>query len=325
MTTRRRHALGIAIAVAVAPWYSFAQRAKPARRVVISSIGPESAIRHLVAAFEQGLRELGYVPGKDVAVEVRSAEGRPDRYSAMTRELVRSAPDVIVTGVNASTSVVHAATRTIPIVMVIGTEVIAAGFVQSLARPGGNVTGLTWDVGPETAAKRFELLKEAVPAMSRAAVLWEPPYGVQYREPTDAAGRALGVATRWVQYSGDLEHDFAQIVRGRAHAVYVHHGTNLFSRRRELAAVAMRHRLATACGSAEVVDAGAFMSYGPNLPDSFRQAAKYVDRILKGVRPADLPVERPTKLELVVNRDTASALDLALPQSLLLRVDRFVG
>jgi putative ABC transport system substrate-binding protein len=325
MLTGRRRALAVAIAAIVMPFGSRAQKAKPVRRVVISSIGPESAIRHLVSALEQGLREHGYVQGRDVIVEVRSANGRADRYAEMVSELVRSKPAVIVTGVNASTSVVHAATRTIPVVMAIGTEVVAAGFVQSLARPGGNITGLTWDVGPDSAAKRFDLLKEAVPKMSRAAVLWEPPYGVQYREPTEAAAKALGVATDWVQYSGDMERDFADIARGRADAVYVHHGTNLFSRRKELAAVAARHRLATACGSAEVVDAGALMSYGPNLPDSFRQAAKYVDKILKGANPAELPVERPTRLELVVNRTTAKTLGLTLPQSLLLRVDRFVG
>lgn len=312
------------ISVLLSPAGAIAQQ-KRVHRVVLSSIGPGRSISHLVSALGQGLREHGYVVGKDVVVEVRSAEGRADRYADIVREVVSSKPDVIVTGVNASTSVVHAATQTIPIVMAIGTEVVSAGFVQSLARPGGNITGLTWDVGPDSAAKRFELLKGMVPTMSRAAVLWETPYGRQYREATDAAADALSVATFWVEFSGDMERDFGNIVRGNADAVYVHHGTGLFSRRAELAAVAARHRLPTACGSAEVVDAGALMSYGPNLPDSFRQAAKYVDKILKGAKPADLPVERPTRLEFVVNRTTAKSLALTLPQSLLLRVDRFVG
>jgi putative ABC transport system substrate-binding protein len=307
------------------PLCSVAQQAKRVSRVVLSSIGPKSAIGHLVGALEQGLHDQGYVVGKDVVIEVHTAEGRADRYPQVVQQIVRSKPDVIVTGINASTSGVHAATRTIPIVMAVGTEVVAAGFVQSLARPGGNITGVTWDVGPDSAAKRFELLKELIPTMSRAAVLWEPPYGVQYREPTDAAAKALGVTSFWVQFSGDIERDFAEIVRGRAQAVYVHHGSGLFARRKELGAVAVKRRLPTACGSAEVVDAGALMSYGPNLRDSFRQAAKYVDKILRGAKPADLPVERPTKLELVVNRATAQTLGLSLPQSLLLRVDRLVG
>jgi putative tryptophan/tyrosine transport system substrate-binding protein len=324
MTPSRRRIFGFLIGVVLSPVCTIAQHRR-VQRVVVSSIGPGPTIAHLVDALEQGLREQGYMVGKDVVVEVRSAEGQADRYAEVVREVASSKPDVIVTGVNASTSVVHAATRTIPIVMVIGTEVVSAGFVQSLARPGGNVTGLTWDVGPDSAAKRFELLKGLVPTMSRAAVLWEAPYGRQYRAPTDAAANALGVTTFWLEFSGDMARDFADIVRGKADAVYVHHGTGLFSRRAELAALATRHRLPTACGSAEVVDAGALMSYGPNLPDSFRQAAKYVGKILKGAKPAELPVERPTRLEFVVNRATAKTLGVTLPQPLLLRIDRLVG
>jgi putative ABC transport system substrate-binding protein len=321
---RRRALLGFAAALAASSTLHSQPRAR-IYRVVLPSIAPQKSIEHLLAAFEQGLRDHGYVPGKDIVIEVRSAEGRAEQFPELVRQVVRSKPDVILTGINANTSVVKAATQSIPIVFGIGTEVVAAGFVQSLPKPGGNLTGLTWDVGPEIAEKRFEFFREIAPKISRVAVLWEPPYGEQYKIPTDRAASALGVSTFWRQFSGDMERDFAEMARGRAEGVYVHHGTHLFARRSELAAVATRHRLPTACGSAEVVNAGALMSYGPNLADLFRRAATYVDKILKGSKPAELPVERPTKLELVVNRGTAKALGLTLPQSLLLRVDRLVG
>lgn len=316
--------LGFASAALLAPNAVFGQRGR-VYRIVIPAIVPRKAFEHLVTAFEQGLRENGYIPGKDILIEVPSSGGNVDAYPELVQEVVRSKPDVILTGINANTSVVQAATQNIPVVFGIGTEVVAAGFVQSLSRPGGNLTGLTWDVGPEIAEKRFELFKDVAPKMSRVAVLWEPPYGEQYKVPTDKAASMLGLTTFWREFSGDMERDFADVARGRADAVYVHHGTRLFARRAELAATAAKHRLPTACGSAEVVDAGALMSYGPNLADLFRRAAGYVHKILKGAKPADLPVERPTKLEFVINRGTAKALGLNLPQSLLLRVDRLAG
>ena len=245
-----------------------------------------------------------------------------ERFPELIRQIIRSKPDVILTSINAQTIPVKAATRTIPIVMAIGTDVVGAGLVDSLSKPGGNVTGLTWDVGPESATKRMELLKEFAPKISRVAILWETPYGVEYLKTTENAASVLGLRTSSLEFSGDMERDFAQMRRNGADAVYVHHGNLLFSRRVELAAAAVRHRLPTACGSAEVVDAGALMSYGPNLSELFRSAAVYVDKILKGARPADLPVERPSRLELVLNRATAKALGLTLPQSLLLRADR---
>lgn len=320
---RRRAFLGCASAL-VASSTLYAQPRTRIRRVVLPSIASRRSTEHLVAAFEQGLRDHGYVLGKDIVFDVRSAEGRAEQFAELVHQVVRSKPDVILTGINANTSVVKAATQSIPIVFAIGTEVVASGFVHSLSTPGGNLTGLTWDVGPEIAEKRFEFLKEVAPRISRVAVLWEPPYGEQYKIPTDKAASVLGLGTFWREFSGDVERDFAEMVRQRADAVYVHHGTHLFARRSELAAIATRYRLPTACGSAEVVDAGALMSYGPNLADLFRRAAAYVDKILKGAKPAELPVERPTRLELVVNRGAATALGLRLPQSLLLRVDRLV-
>lgn len=320
---RRRQLIGFAVATLALPLSAQSQQRRP-YRIASVTINPSRASAHLIAAFEDGLRQRGYVIGRDVVIEARSAEGDVALYPKLLDETVRSHPDVILTGVNANTAPTAAATRTIPIVFAIGTEVVKSGFVQSLARPGGNLTGITWDVGDALAGKRFELFKELVPKMSRVAVLWEPPYGLQYRAPTDAAARILGFTTTWREYSGDLEADFTEIARGRADGVYLHHGVGLFSRRSEVAAVATRHRLPTACGSAELVDAGALMSYGPNLADSFRQAAGYVDKILKGSKPADLPVEQPTKIELAVNAGTAKILGLGLSPSLRLRVDKLV-
>lgn len=321
---RRRDMLASAAACLAWPPVLRAQQRARVYRVAMTTIAPTSTFRHLVAAFELGLREHRYTPGKDVVFEVFSAEGKADGYPELVRRVVQSKPDVIITGVNANTLPVKAATQSIPIVMAVGTEVIATGLVRSLAKPGGNITGLTWDVGPESAAKRMELLKEFAPKISRVGIFWEPPYGEEYLKTTEQAASTLGLPTMSLEYSGNIERDFSKMRANGADAVYVHHGVQLFGRRAELAKVAVRHRLATACGSAEVVDAGALLSYGPSLSDLFRRAASYVDRILKGAKPGDLPVERPTKLELVLNAKTAKILGLALPPSLLLRVDRIV-
>ena len=311
------------MSVALLPKASLAQSSR-VRRVVLVGVTPFGSAQHLFNAFEQGMQEHGYRLGRDVILEMRSADGDAARYPAVVDAVVKSKPDVIVSSVNANSLPIKAATQTTPIVITVGTEVVSSGLVQSLARPGGNVTGLTWDVGPESATKRMELLKELVPPATRIGILWEVPYGVEYLKTTLDAATALRLESFGLEFTGDIERAFADLRRNGADAVYVHHGNYLFTRRSELAAAALRHRLPTACGSAEVVDAGALMSYGPNLADLFRRAAGYVDKILKGARPADLPVERPAKLELVVNQRTAKALGLSLPLSFLARTDRIV-
>lgn len=320
---KRRALLGFAASMALLPSATIAQSER-VYRVVLVGINPIGLAKHLLNAFEQGLRELGRMPGRDIIIEVRSAGGDRARYPDLVKAVVQSKPDVILTSINTNTLPVKAATQTIPIVMTIGTEVVAAGLVGSLARPGGNVTGLTWDVGPESATKRMELLKELAPATSRVGIYWEVPYGVEYLKTTQSAASVLRLQSVAREYSGDIERDISELRRQGVNALYVHHAGELFSRRAELARVAVRHALPTACGSAEVVDAGALMSYGPSLSDLFRRAAGYVDRILKGAKPAELPVERPTRLELVVNQATAKALGLSLPPSFRLRVDRVV-
>lgn len=318
---KRREVIGFAASMALLPSTSPAQRGY---RVVFIGITPFGEAKHLFDAFEQGLREHGRRPGRDVMLEVQHADGDTARYPALVDRVVKSNPDVIVSSVNANSLPVKAATKSIPIVFTVGTEVVSSGLVQSLARPGGNATGLTWDVGPESATKRMELLKELVPATKRVGILWEVPYGEEYLKPTQGAATALGLESFGLEFGGDMERAFSDLRRRGAGAVYVHHGNYLFTGRSALAAAALRHRLPTACGSAEVVDAGALMSYGPSLADLFRRAAGYVDKILKGAKPAELPVERPAKLELVVNRRTAKALNLAIPEAMLLRTDRVV-
>ena len=320
---KRRDLVGLVVSMALQPSAAIAQGAR-AYRVVLVGITPIGLAKHLLNAFEQGLRDTGRVPGRDVIIEVRSANGDARRYLEVVKTVVQSNPDVILTSVNTNTLPVKAATQTIPIVMTIGTDVVAAGLVRSLARPGGNVTGLTWDVGPELVSKRMELLKQLAPAIARVGIYWEVPYGVEYLKPTHEAAAALGLQSVAREYSGDLDRDLSELRRAGAQALYVHHGGELFSRRDELARAAARYAFPAACGSAEVVDAGALMSYGPSLSELYRRAAGYVDKILKGAKPAELPVERPKKVELVVNARTAKALGLSLAPSFRLRVDRIV-
>ena len=315
--------MSLAASMAFLPSGTIAQTAR-VHRVVLVGINPIGLAKHLLNAFEQGLRELGRVPGRDVIIEVRSAGGDRARYPDLVKAVVQSKPDVILTSINSNTLPVKAATQTIPIVMVIGTDVVASGLVRSLAQPGGNVTGLTWELGPESAAKRMELLKQLAPATSRVGFYWEVPYGADYLKAPQQAAAALGLQSAAREYSGDIERDVAELRRQDVDALYVHHAAELFSRRAELARVAARYALPTVCGSAELVDAGALMSYGPSLSELFRRAAGYVDKILKGAKPAELPVERPSNPELVINQATAKALRLSLAPSLRARADRIV-
>lgn len=279
---------------------------------------------HVREAFEAGMRDHGYVVGEDIVVEMRSAEGRIERFPQVVKELVASNPDVIITSVNMTTDVVKSMTQTIPIVMGIGTDVIASGYAKSLAQPGGNITGITWDVGGDVTAKALELLREAAPEISRVAVLWEPPYEANYRAVIDKAARTLGLATIWVQYSGDLDKDFAEMRRQRADALYALTGVRVWVRRSEVAALAAAHRLPATYVVSEFVDAGGLMSYAPTNIIAFRALARYVDKILRGANPGDLPIEQPSRIELVINLRAAKALGLKIPRALLLRADRLI-
>jgi ABC-type uncharacterized transport system substrate-binding protein len=283
---------------------------------------------HLVEAFRQGFRELGYIEGKTFVLQARYGDGKSERLSELARELVRWKADVIVTSTDVATAAVRRQTRTMPIVMALSTDPVGTGFVASLARPGGNVTGLS-NITAELSGKRLELLKEAVPGLARVAFLWNPDVRgavLDYKE-TEERARSLRLELRSLEVytAEDLERAFATL-RGERPQAFIVAAANLvmFARRTAIAQFAQSNRLASMYAAREYVDAGGLMSYGANVSDMFRRSALYVDKILKGAKPADLPVEQPTKFELVINLKTARALGLTIPQSILVRADEVI-
>ena len=321
---RRRHFMIATSALLVAS-LARAQTAGKVPRVGFLALYPPDGFQHLIAALMEGFRGHGYVDGRNLVFEWHHADGKVERLAEAALELARSRPDVIVTGTNPGTNAAKRATQTIPIVMIVSTDVVKEGFVSSLARPGGNITGLTWDVGLEIVAKRFEFLKEVLPKISRVAVLWDPGQDAAGFESVIKEGAAsVGVKLIWLNVAEDLEPAFAEARRAGAQAIFTGGGARLFRLRKEVVALAARYRLPDSHYSAEFAEAGGLMSYAPNVPDMYRRAATYVDKILRGAKPADLPIERPTRLDLLVNRTTAKALGLSLPQSLLLRAERVI-
>jgi putative ABC transport system substrate-binding protein len=282
-------------------------------------------------AFRQGLRDLGYVEGRNLVLEFRSADGKHERYPALAAELVALKVDVIVAaGGTPSALAAKQATATLPIVFINVGDAVTSGLVTSLARPGGNVTGLSV-VAPELISKRIELLTQAVPGVSRIAVLWQPGALEERTEKdrlqrAEVAGRTLGIRLQFVEARGpkDLDRAFSDITRARAGALTDLEGSVFWSERKRLVDLAAKNRLPAVYALREFVDVGGLMSYGPDFADLWRRAAPYVDKILKGAKPADLPVEQPTKFELVINLKTAKALGLTIPQSVLARADQVV-
>jgi len=304
---------------------------EPAKVPRIGFLGTNLAANpHLQEAFRQGLRDLGYVEGRNVVIEYRSAEGKPERFPAVAAELVALKVDVIFAGGTPAALAAKQATRTLPIVFAGVGDPVTSGLVTSLARPGGNVTGLSV-LAPDLVGKGLELLKQAVPGVSRVAVLWQPG-GLGERTEKDmlkeaeVAARALGVRLHYVEAQGpaDFERSFSDMTKVRAGALTVLTTPMFISERRRLVDLAAKNRLPTVYLFREFVDAGGLMAYGADLADMFRRAATYVDKILKGAKPGDLPVEQPTKFELVINLKTAKALGLTIPQSLLLRADEVI-
>jgi putative ABC transport system substrate-binding protein len=328
----RRRFLMISLAGALAaPLDVEAQpAAKVAPRIGFLGINPGANL-HLRGAFLQGLRDLGYVEGRNVVIEYRSAEGKLERLPALAAELVALKVDVIVTGGGTPTALAaKQATRTVPVVFSSAADPVTDGLVTSLARPGGNVTGLT-NLTPELVGKCLEQLKQAVPGVSQVAVLWQPDAAGEHTDKdmlqgAEVAARALGVRLQFVKARGpgDFDRAFLDMTRARAGALAVWGNAIFNSERRRLVDLAAKHRLPAVYTSRDFVDAGGLMTYGANLADLFRRAAAYVDKILKGAKPADLPVEQPTKFELVINLKTAKALGLTIPPSLLLRADQVI-
>jgi putative ABC transport system substrate-binding protein len=282
-------------------------------------------------AFQRGLHDLGYVEGRNIVTEYRSAEGKPERLPALAAELIALKVDVIVAAGGTSAALAaKQATKTIPIVVPAVGDPVTSGLIASLARPGGNVTGLAL-LSPELVGKCLEQITEAVPWVSRVAVLWQPGTLPERAEKemlkeADLAARALGLRLRVVKARGpeDFPRAFAEMKRTQADALTVLSSPVFAGERRRIAALAVKNRLPTVFAFRSYVDAGGLMSYGPNIADLFRRAATYVDKILKGAKPADLPVEQPTTFELVVNLKTAKALGLTIPSSMLGRADQAI-
>ena len=328
MRSRTLTGLVCLLVIASAGSSSDAQPATRIPKIGFLATTTQGPIAHLIAAFREGLRELGYVEGKTVLLEVRLAERAVERVPELARELVALKPDVIVTTNDLSIAAVRRETQTIPIVMAFSADPAGAGFVASLARPGGNVTGLS-TLSPELSGKKLELLREVIPKLSRVAFLWNPDSRgnlLDYKE-TEVVAHSLHVELQSVELSRveDLDRAFSAITKGRAQALIVPGGNFVIvSTRDRVASFAQRSRLPSIYGAREYVDVGGLMSYGPSTAGLFRRAATYVDKILKGAKPADLPVEQPTQFELVINLKTAKALGLTIPPSFLRRADHVI-
>jgi putative ABC transport system substrate-binding protein len=310
----------------VAPLAAEAQPAAKSPRIgVLFGTTPASEAPR-VEAFRQGLRELGYVEGQTIALEYRWAEGRFEHVARLAADLVRLPVDVLVTGGPLTTRAAQDATQTIPIVMAMVNDPVGAGFVASLARPGGNLTGLS-TMGSELAGKRLELLTELRPTLSRVALLWSPinPGTVAALQEAEVAAHALGVSLLLyeIHSPNDFEGAFHAASQGRAGAVMTL-GPIANTHRRRLVALAAEHRLPAIYNRREFVEDGGLMAYGPSLTEMGRRAATYVDKILKGAKPAELPVEQPMQFELAINLKTAQALGLAIPSSLLLQATEVI-
>jgi putative tryptophan/tyrosine transport system substrate-binding protein len=274
-------------------------------------------------AFRQGLRDLGYVEGQNAVIETRYADGRFEKLLELAAEIVRLKVDVIVAAPTSAIRAARQATQTIPIVMAFSGDPIGEGLVAGLARPGGNITGLSATVA-EMAAKRVEFLKTIVPGIARIAFLAHPAIVKQAVSGTEAAGRTLGVqvSTVLVRNASELEDALSTLKKARVDGLIV--DLTLQEHWRQIVELAVKSRLPTVSGPREFVEVGGLMAYGPYYSDLFRRAATYVDKILKGAKPADLPVEQSTKFELIVNLKTAKALGLTIPQSLLIRADHVI-
>jgi putative ABC transport system substrate-binding protein len=324
----RRTFLGtLAGGLLAAPLAAEAQQAAKVPRIGYLAINLATS-PHLHEAFRQGLRDLGYVEGRNVETEYRDAEGKYERLPALAAELVSLKVDLIVAAAYPATLAAKNATKTIPIIMVAVADPVRIGLIASLVRPGGNITGLALFAGTEIIGKHLELLKEAIPSLSRVAVLSNPgnPMHVLRLREVEVAGRSLRVQLQILKAQGPEEFDsaFAAMTRERAGALYVVGDPMFVSHRRRLAELAAKSRLPAVYELKDHAEAGGLMVYGAGTLDMFRRAATYVDKILKGAKPGDLPVEQPTKFDLVVNLKTAKALGLTIPPSLLLRADQVI-
>ncbi len=318
----------LAVLVATLTLISFhraeAQQPKKVHRIGMLASGSVLSAKIRNDAFRQGLRDLGYVEGQNIVIEYRYAEGETVRFPDLAAELVRLKMDVIVTVSTPGVLAAKKATRTIPIVFVSVNDPVASGVVASLAHPGGNITGLS-TLAPELGGKKLELLKETFPKVTRVAYLWNPdsPAGLSEMQ---AAAQALGLQLQSleVRSSNDFDSAFEAVLRERAHALITSPNPVVITHHKRIVEFAAERRLPAMYYDREFVEAGGLMSYGPDYSDLYRRAATYVDKILKGAKPADLPVEQPMKFELVINLKTAKQISVTIPQSVLFRADKVI-
>ncbi len=331
MTGRAVRIIALAVVLALgllaAPLAADAQQAGKARRIGYLDQGSAARNAPFLEAFRQGLRDLGWVEGQNIAIEVRFAEGKTDQLPTLAAELVRLKVDLIVTSTTPAALAAKQATTTIPIVIGLAADPVGSGIVASLARPGGNITGWT-HMGLELRAKYLDLLKQAVPEAIRFGVLWNPAN--QVHKPSlkiiEAAAQGLKVELHpvGVRDPKELESTFSALVGKRVEALVVFPDGMFLAQIPLIIALAARSRLPAMYGFREYAEAGGLMSYGGNIAHQFRRAAAYVDKILKGARPGDLPVEQATKFEFIINLKTAKALGLTIPQSFLIRADHVI-
>jgi ABC-type uncharacterized transport system substrate-binding protein len=327
----RRHALLALLAIGTAPRIASAQRKYRVGLVISSSpvhtmMGSDPA-HPFVRAFVHELRQRGYVDGKNLDLQRASLEGKADAGARIFADLVRNDADVLVAGGNPAIAAARRATRTVPIVMINSVDPTGAKFVSALARPGGNITGLTSDPGPDVAGKQLQLLREALPHVRRVAYIgtraeWQSERG----QGMQATARSLGLTLLLAEYGGgDYSNAFDVIVRERTEALITSPHPDHLAHRRRLAELALKYKVPSMMTwSRENVEAGGLMSYSADSRDNFRRAAGYVDRILRGAKPGELPVEQPSKFELVINLSTAAALGIAIPEALLVRADEII-
>jgi putative ABC transport system substrate-binding protein len=330
MVSRRQFVSSLGAAVLTVPLTLFSQQ-RPAKIPLVGYLQPVVPVNGtspLLEDFRQGLRELGYVEGRNLQLEIRWGEGQLDRLPALAEELVRLKVDVIMAVTSPSVVAAKQATGTIPIVMPFSSDPVGDGLVTSLARPGGNITGLSM-MAPELGAKRLQLLKETFPKIFRpVAVVWNPDYVgmmARFRE-TQGVAPAVGIDVRSVEVrdSRELERALESMDRERPDALLLLADPLTISQRLRIVEYAAKEQIPAIYEISQFVDAGGLMSYGPNIDELVRRAATYVDKILKGAKPADLPIEQPTKFEFVINLKCAKALGLTIPQSVLLQADRVI-
>ena len=330
---RRRKFIAL-LGGAVAAWPLVARAQQPAKvpRIGFLFTAPFGSPEFLgvFEPFREGMRDLGYVEGQNFTVEFRSADGKQDRFASLAIDLVRVNVDLIVAAATPHARAAQQATRTIPIVVPVMADPVADGLVASLARPGGNITGLT-SLGGELTSKRLDLLKQALPGLSSVAVLWHPGTtsertASETLKATEAAAASLGLRLRLVEVRGadDIDGAFDTIARERSEALLVAQSSMFLTERRRIADHVAKHRLPSIFPAREYAVLGGLLSYGTSIADRFRRSATYVDKILKGAKPADLPIEQPTKFELVINARAAKALELAIPPLLLAQADEVI-